>query len=154
MLLDARAQGAEEPPLRAAARQITASKHRPFSSRSYRCPYALLAFHDQPVGVDIERVTHVDERFARSICTPAEVLALPPAHELDLYVTSMWCSKEALTKGLGDAVRYDPRRVEAPMLWAGGRAGAWRAAELQGPPGHVLWLCWRERRQPASRDGS
>jgi phosphopantetheinyl transferase len=55
----------------------------------------------------------------------------------------MWCGKEALSKALGDALAYDPRRLGSPLSWPDGRSGAWCAAELPAPAGHVAWLCWR-----------
>jgi phosphopantetheinyl transferase len=61
----------------------------------------------------------------------------------DAYVSSLWSSKEALAKALGDPLHYDPRRLESPMSWPGGRAGPWRAARLATPDGHTAWLCWR-----------
>jgi hypothetical protein len=111
------------------------------ASRSYCDPYALVAFHDGPVGVDIERVVACDARFAESITTPAERVP-----RTDAEIVSLWSGKEALAKALGDAVDYDPRRLEAPGGWPGGINGAWRAAALALPAGCVGWLCWREDR--------
>ena len=95
----------------------------------------------EPVGVDIERIEPVDADFARSICTYSETQRLPVLD--DRLVASLWCGKEALSKALGDPLIYDPRRLEAPLLWLDGRAGPWRAAELTVAEGHVAWLCWR-----------
>lgn len=143
LLADARAVGIDEPALRAWARDRAAGAAAAYSSRSYRYPYALVAWHDEPVGVDIERIEPFDEDFLESICTPSErSLRLDPA-EHDARVAALWCSKEALTKALGDAVRYDPRRVGSPIFWADGRSGPWRAAPLSAPSGHTAWLCWR-----------
>jgi hypothetical protein len=110
------------------------------ASRSYCPPYAVVAFHDGPVGVDIERVVACDARFAESITTPAE-----PVPRTDAETVSAWSGKEALAKALGDAVEYDPRRLEAPGGWRNGVSGAWRAASLPLPDGYVGWLCWRDR---------
>ncbi|HWE10427.1 MAG TPA: hypothetical protein VG325_13820 [Solirubrobacteraceae bacterium] len=55
----------------------------------------------------------------------------------------MWSSKEALAKALGDALRYDPRRLEAPVAWVNGACGPWRARPVPAPPGHVARVCWR-----------
>ncbi|MGB9185641.1 MAG: 4'-phosphopantetheinyl transferase superfamily protein [Solirubrobacteraceae bacterium] len=111
-----------------------------FVSRSYRFPFAVLAWHDQPVGVDIERIEACPPGFAASISTPTE-LALRIAG--DEETISLWCSKEALAKALGDALDYDPRRLESPVAWPEGHAGPWRAARQDAPGGHVVWLCWR-----------
>ncbi|HEY3188835.1 MAG TPA: 4'-phosphopantetheinyl transferase superfamily protein, partial [Solirubrobacteraceae bacterium] len=94
------------------------------------------------------RIRPCDAPFAESICTPAERAELAGLPDRELV--ALWCSKEALAKALGDAVRYDPRRLESPMRWPDGRAGSWRAAALAVAPGHTGWLCWQAgRRIPA-----
>jgi len=107
-------------------------------SRSYCAPYALVAWHDGPVGVDIERVVGCDARFAESITTPDERVP-----HTDREIISLWSGKEALAKALGDAVDYDPRRLEAPGGWRNGVNGAWRAWALPLPDGYCGWACWR-----------
>jgi phosphopantetheinyl transferase len=114
-----------------------------YVSRSYRFPYALVAWHTEPLGVDIERVEPFDAAFLASICTPDERAAVARLEEPDACVASLWSSKEALSKALGDPLRYDPRRLDSPMRWPDGRCGPWRAAEIAAPPGHTAWLCWR-----------
>ncbi|MDA0180031.1 4'-phosphopantetheinyl transferase superfamily protein [Solirubrobacter phytolaccae] len=104
-------------------------------SRSYCEPYALVAFHDGPVGVDIERVVECDARFAASIVTPDETVP-----ETDAEIISLWSAKEALAKALGDAVDYDPRRLRA---LSEGVTGAWHAEPLPLPDGFTGWVCWR-----------
>jgi hypothetical protein len=118
--------------LRAQARAMHAD------SRSYCPPYALVAWHDGPVGVDIERVVECDARFAASITTPDERVP-----ESDAEIISLWSGKEALAKALGDAVEYDPRRLGAPGSWPGGVNGAWHAQALELPDGYCGWVCWR-----------
>jgi phosphopantetheinyl transferase len=140
-LLDARYARLSEAELRAWARTLAPAAAAAHRSRSYRYPYALVAWHDQPVGVDIERIEPMDADFARSICTYSETQRLPVLD--DRLVASLWSGKEALSKALGDPLIYDPRRLEAPLLWLDGRAGPWRAAELTVAGGHVAWLCWR-----------
>jgi phosphopantetheinyl transferase (holo-ACP synthase) len=173
-LLDARSDGLDEPSLRGAARAIADmvdavadAEHAPCVSRSYRYPHALVAWHDAPVGVDIERIERFDPEFLESISTPSERARSPaprdlaalarspaardPAGHADSanprdpasYTASLWASKEALAKALGDPVAYDPRRLESPMFWPAGRSGPWRAAPLPVPDGHNAWLCWR-----------
>jgi hypothetical protein len=144
-LLDARAAGAaDEASLRELARAASAHAGAPFISRSYRFPFALVAAHSAAVGVDIERVEPCDRAFADSIRTPAERAAAASPHEdHDRYCTSLWSSKEALSKALGDALAYDPRRLEGPGAWPDGRSGPWRATPLDVPDGYVGWLCWR-----------
>jgi hypothetical protein len=141
-LLDARQAALDEPALRAWARNETAAARAPHTSRSYRYPYALVTWHSEPVGVDIERIEPFDQAFMASICTPSERELLGEGARPDEFLSLFWSSKEALAKALGDALRYDPRRLDAPLLWPGGRAGRWRAARLQLPAGYNGWLCW------------
>ena len=142
-LLDARRVGLDEPGLRAAARAVTDATGDPHTSRSYRYPYALVSSHARSVGVDIERFEPCDPTSAASMCTPTETVDWWSPSKPHEYVVALWSSKEALAKALGNALDYDPRRLPAPMLWPGGRAGVWRAAELQVTDGHVAWVCWR-----------
>jgi hypothetical protein len=143
-LLDARDHDLDETGLRARARALTDAAGARYAARSYRFPWAMVAWHARPVGIDLERIDPVDRAFAESIVTPGERAELA-AHddELDTWVADLWSSKEALAKALGDAVLYDPRRLESPMRWPGFRAGPWRALAVAGvPPGHVGWVCW------------
>ncbi len=48
-----------------------------------------------------------------------------------------------LSKALGDARNYDPRRLESPAGWPRGICGPWRAAPLPLPDGYCEWVCWR-----------
>ena len=111
-------------------------------SRAYGFPYALLAHHGAAVGIAIERVAPRDVVFAASICTPDE---LERARVLDWSrMTSLWTSKAAFAKALGDARLYDPRRLDGPAGWARGVSGPWRAEALAVAPDHRAWVCWRE----------
>lgn len=142
-LLDAGSAGVDEQVLRASARALTAESRASYVSRSYRYPYALVAWHRTSVGIDIERVEPLDAGFTMSICTPAERVEWTGVFDPHAHVSSLWSSKEALAKALGDPVVYDPRRLGSPMFWPEGRSGCWRATTLQAAPRHVAWLCWR-----------
>jgi hypothetical protein len=150
-LLDASGSGLDEAGLRAWAREQCAARiaegagsaRRVHESRSYCFPYAVVAWHETPVGVDIEHVGRCDEAFAASISAPEERADYASVADPDSYVTSLWSGKEALAKALGDALSYDPRRLVSPLRWPDGRAGAWRALSLPVPAGHVAWVCWR-----------
>jgi hypothetical protein len=151
--LDARGPGVDPRELRDWAREISDAAGAAHSSRSYSYPYALIAVHGAPVGVDVERIGPYDAAFAKSICTPSEDPEPAAGVSREHYLTSLWASKEALAKALGDAVAYDPRRLESPVSWSEGRAGRWRARELLVGRQRVAWLCWRapdrsEHRQP------
>jgi hypothetical protein len=142
-LLDARSASLDGDGLRDWARARAAASGGARVARSYRYPLALVGWHTEPIGVDVERVEPYDEAFAESICTPSErSLARPRSAE---ELASLWCSKEALAKALGDARRYDPRRLESPAQWPGGEAGPWRARALEAPDGYIAWVCWRVR---------
>jgi phosphopantetheinyl transferase len=144
-LLDALDGGLDATRLQAWAREETAAAAAGAShaSRSYRYPYALVSWHTEAVGVDIERVQPFDRAFMESICTPSERLMWSGDEHSDEFLSSLWSSKEALAKALGDARAYDPRRLDSPMRWPDGQSGPWRAAPLMVPAGHVAWLCWR-----------
>ncbi len=149
-LIDARVLGlAEEPALREHARELSASSGAPHVSRSYCFPLALIACHTAAVGIDIERVEPCDEKFADSIRTPTELSGGWPQSDPDRFFTSLWSSKEALSKALGNALDYDPRWLEGPGAWPDGRSGHWRAASLDVGAEYVAWLCW-SRSHPRS----
>jgi hypothetical protein len=151
-LLDARQLGLhDETALREHARRACAGTGAPYTSRSYSFPLALIAWHTAQVGCDVERIAPCDEAFADSIRTPAERAAAQSEEatgedaDHDRRITSLWCSKEALAKALGDALDYDPRRLEGPGSWPDGRSGSWRAASLDLAGDHVVaWVCWHE----------
>lgn len=139
--LRARAHAISPPP---SCDRVQADQHTGFVSRSYRAPFALVAWHRWEVGVDIERVERPAEGFGASIATPSELRVVgPEALEIPSLVACLWSGKEALAKALGDARDYDPRRLESPLLWPDGVCGCWRAERLDAPVGHVAWICWR-----------
>ena len=142
-LLNARCAGLDEAKLREAARAVTDAARARHATRSYRYPYALVSWHSDRVGADIERIEPCDPAFAASISTPTETVDWASLAGPCAYFSSMWSSKEALAKALGNALDYDPRRLASPMRWPGGQAGPWRAAQLPVTDGHVAWICWR-----------
>jgi phosphopantetheinyl transferase len=142
-LLDASGTGGDAETLRDAARAFTAQATQSHASRSYCFPFALVALHGYPVGVDIERVTTWTAAQLDSVLTPSERARRPEAD--DLWATSLWSSKEALTKAVGIPVDYDPRHVESPLSWPDFTAGRWRASSLSVPEDHVAWVCWQPR---------
>ena len=148
-LIDACLEGLDEAELRTRARAFGAAVGAGEVSRSYCYPYALIGWHSGPIGVDIERVLACPDEFSQAIATPAEETSGRWRTDRDLI--SLWSSKEALSKALGDALDYDPRRLESPAGWPGGVCGCWRAAVLPAPDGHCAWVCWRvSRDQPQS----
>jgi len=119
-------------------------------SRSYRGCFGLLAVSHSRVGVDLELVDTTVCRDA--VLTPGELnLGGTPAMWCD-----WWSAKEALAKALGNARLYDPRRLESPSHWDGGRAGRWACSALELPRGLVGWVVWEAADatdQPLSRGG-
>ena len=144
-LLDARVDDLDASALRDRARVLTADSGAKHVTRSYCYPYALVAWHSEPVGIDIERVGRCDAAFADLICTTAERSDPACVDDPDAYLTSLWSAKEALSKALGDARRYEPSRLESPARWPQQRAGQLQATRLYVGPGHVAWVCWRRK---------
>jgi hypothetical protein len=140
-LIDASLEGLDEATLRTWARELGATQGPGSVSRSYCHPYALVACNAGPVGVDIEQFSACPADFGRSICTPAELAS--GRWNTGRDVVSLWSSKEALAKALGDALDYDPRRLGSPAEWPGGVCGPWRTAAVRVPDGYCAWVCWR-----------
>lgn len=143
-LIDATIEGLDEAALRTRARELGVTRGSGPASRSYCYPYALVGWHTGPIGVDIERVVACPDEFSDAIATPAEQAGRRLSSDRELI--SLWSSKEALSKALGDALDYDPRRLESPAWWPGGACGAWRTATLPVPEGYCGWVCWTSRR--------
>lgn len=150
-ILDARVEDLDAEGLRTRARSHPDALAAPFRCRSYRYPFALVAWHDKPVGVDIERIGPTDGALARVLCTPGELAERDRGNDRDRWLLSLWSAKEALAKVLGDAVAYEPSRLGSPARWPEGRAGRFRAETLEVAAGYVAWLCWRD--QPGAHIG-
>ena len=123
------------------------AEHR---SRSYCGSLALIAWHAGPLGVDLERVQATDASFTESICTPAELALFGDRLGDPDFAIALWSGKEALAKALGDAVAYDPRRLESPLGWSNGVCGAWSAVQFAPVAGHVAWIVWASGAQNSS----
>jgi phosphopantetheinyl transferase len=141
-LIDTTVEGVDEAGLRTRARTLGEAVGAGTVSRSYCHPFALVGHHSGPIGVDIERVVPCPGEFGSAICTPAEKASERWTTDRDLI--SLWSSKEALAKALGDALDYDPRRLDSPAGWPDGVCGPWRAASLRVPDGYCAWVCWRQ----------
>jgi phosphopantetheinyl transferase len=140
-LIDATLDGLDAAALKTRARDLGAAVGAGAVSRSYCHPYALVGWHNGPIGVDIERVVSCPEAFSQAIATPGEHAS--GRWTTDRELISLWSSKEALSKALGDALDYDPRRLESPAGWPDGACGSWRAATLPAPDDYCAWVCWR-----------
>jgi len=142
LLLDGARAGLDERGLKAWAREQGAPRRASHTSRSYRHPYGLVAWHTEPVGIDMEQVDRFRSEFLDAICTPEE-RSLPVPDDVEAYIASLYCSKEAFSKAEGNPLRYHPSQVGSPMFWPEGRSGPWRAVELALPSGFRGWVCWR-----------
>ena len=141
---DARRLGVDERGLRELVRARCRESGAAHFSRSYRYPFAVAAWHSLPLGVDLERVEQFGRPFAESIATPLELARIERVGRPDdAWIASLWSGKEAVAKAYGDAVDYDPRRLDSPLTWPDGEAGRWRAVPLAAPLGHRGWVCWR-----------
>ena len=120
-------------------------------SRSYHPPVALVGIHAGRVGVDVEGVVATEAGFFEGIATPRErtTLSLPPeGPQRDRFLIELWSAKEAVAKALGDALSYDPRRLDSPFVWQEVGPGLYRAGAAYAHPlelgeGLVGWVCWR-----------
>jgi len=144
-------RGSSAAELRTRARAHPRACQAPHISRSYCGSLGLVAWGATPLGVDLERVQETDAgvpaptcttEFAASICTPQELARFGGRLDEARFAISLWSSKEALAKALGNPVAYDPRRLESPLGWRDGVSGRWRAQQLEPAPGHVGWLVW------------
>lgn len=70
------------------------------------------------VGIDLEAIAARDEHCVAALCTQAEraLLAAMPDHERTVWITRLWCAKEAFGKRLGTGVTGGPQRFEARAL--------------------------------------
>ncbi len=93
--------------------------------------------------MDLERVEPCEPSFAELICTPWERALLAGAADPDRFLASLWSSKEALAKLLGDPLHSVPSQVPSPLSWPDDHHRALRAAPVALPDGFVGWACWR-----------
>ncbi|NTV10155.1 MAG: 4'-phosphopantetheinyl transferase superfamily protein [Zoogloea sp.] len=87
---------------------------------------AIALAHDEPVGVDVERIRPRDPGVLESFSTAAErnllnALAGGDSPELMAeWMTRLWCAKEAAGKLLGTGVNGAPQRFEAAAFGSDG----------------------------------
>jgi len=143
--IDARDSGANDSRLRELARTLSDRLRRPYVSRTYAFPWAYVAVHDGPVGVDLERIAPCSSAFASLICAPGEGTDPRIVADPDTHLTNLWSSKEALAKALGDALDYEPARLASPLYWPSGRSGRWMADPITDLAGYCGWICWTAR---------
>ena len=66
---------------------------------------AAAAVDDAPVGIDVERVRHIDERVARHFMVEGEIADMQRC-TIPNRILHWWCAKEAAWKQLGGAARF------------------------------------------------
>lgn len=137
--------------LRARARRLSVGSR--FVSRTYSDRWAMAAFSTTPVGIDLETIQIQPSGFAETICTPQELEQRIWLH-LEGGLTSVWASKEALAKALGNPLDLDPRRLTSPLLWSNGRNGPWRISQVRAPVGLVSWMVFRTQALQSERHDS
>lgn len=96
-----------------------------------------------PIGVDIEPVARRDDGFVRAMATASERALLEGLPQRDVWITRLWCAKEALGKCLGTGVASGPHRFEAVALEAGGTlrmrdGGSGREAQVSSWPVNAM----------------
>ena len=117
-------------------------------------PWAACAFHDGPVGIDVEDLAMPAEPgMAAAFMSPAELSAydaLDGALARQAYFFDVWTAKEAFIKAVGGPVRFAPE-----SLTVNTEPGLNIRRETL-PGGFRLALVWKDRRSvssgiPASR---
>lgn len=102
---------------------LTADGRRPHVSLARAAGHLVTALCDQPVGIDIESVRSVDERWDPALVLhPTETAGSPSER------AAMWCRKEAILKATGDGLEVAMSSV---------RCADWDIEDLPTPPG--LW---------------
>ena len=80
--------------------------HAPHFNISHSGDYAVCAFSDYDVGVDVQRVVPVSQELLDYVCTEDEsprIKALPTGSRADAF-SRLWTRKESLIKLLGSSV--------------------------------------------------
>jgi len=102
-------------------------------SLSHSGKYAVCAYADLPVGVDIEAARAVDPRIARRVLSPAELIKFEKTGKD--YLLDRFVMKEAYLKMTGEGVFSRPYEVyecEGSVFRSGVRAGYYYSVPLDG----------------------
>ena len=75
-------------------------------SISHTDGWVAVAFHEQPIGIDIERVRPIRQGVPRRVCTPRELALLEqtPPEEQTTRFFELWTAKEAYFKCIGTGI--------------------------------------------------
>ena len=88
-----------------------------FFSLSHSEPYAVCAFFDKEIGMDVERVSDVSEGVMRKVTTEKEYAFLQnlSAEQKKEQFTRLWTAKESYTKYLGTGLSLSPQTLEVTL---------------------------------------
>lgn len=120
-----------------------------FFNMSHSGKYAVCAFSDEEIGVDIEELSDVPEELMRAVCTDAEyryLLAAGEKQKEDFF--RLWTVKESFMKYIGTGLATDPARLEVAFgrrmqMTQGVSAGSCFFKEYE-VEGYSLTVCSRE----------
>lgn len=83
-----------------------------FFNISHSGSFAVCAFSDKPVGVDIEEHHKFDDEFMRAVFTESETAHLSSfSEDRDIACTDLWTVKESLMKHSGTGLSLEPKEV-------------------------------------------
>ena len=72
-----------------------------FFSLSHSGDYAVCAFSNKPVGVDVQKIKSVKQRVVDYVCSEKEKTAINLSDEADIAFAKFWALKESLIKTAG-----------------------------------------------------
>ena len=108
-------------------------------SRSHSGKFTVEITASVRCGVDLEAARDADESwsiespmFQKAILAHGEYeQVLQSRHVMHPYLeTLIWSSKEALSKTLGDATKYEPSQLASPLTWPDGKSAKWQALHI------------------------
>jgi len=120
-----------------------------FFNLSHSGKYAVCAFSDEEVGVDIEELSDAPQELMRAVCTDAEyryLLADREKQKEDFF--RLWTVKESFMKCIGTGLATEPARLEVAFgrrmqMTQGVSAGSYFFKEYE-VEGYSLAVCSRE----------
>ena len=86
----------------------------PHISLAHSSDRAIAVASRYPTGIDLEFISHRDIIFLESFATTKEQDFINglPMDERDIWITRLWCAKEAVSKTLGSGLSFRPQSFE------------------------------------------